>query len=82
MMPGKRPSRVALTLRDGTQLKAEAFVNKGDFEDPYSPNDLLEKYYELATPVWGDDTAEKIYTAVVNMDEMPDVNKLTRFLIA
>ena len=77
MMPGQRPSRVALTLKDGTQLKAEAFVNKGDFEDPYSPGDLLEKYFELATPVWGQDTAEKIYTAVANMDEMADVNELT-----
>ena len=82
MMPDQRPSRIALTLKDGTQLKAEAFVNKGDFEDPYSPADLLEKYYELATPVWGDDTAEKVYTAVANMDEMHDVSELTRFLVS
>ncbi len=80
MMPGQRPSRVVLTLKDGTQLKAEAFVNKGDFEDPYSPADLLEKYYELATPVWGEDTARKVYTAVADMDGMPDVRELTRFL--
>jgi 2-methylcitrate dehydratase PrpD len=82
LMPGQRPSRVVLALKDGTDLKAEAFVNKGDFEDPYSPDDLLAKYYELATPVWGEDTAEKIYTAVANLDEMPDVNELTRFLIS
>ncbi len=82
MMPGQRPSRVTLTLTDGTRLKAEAFVNKGDFEDPYSPDDLLEKYYELAIPVWGEDTAEKVYTAVVGMDGMPDVRELTRFLIS
>ena len=80
MMPAQRPSRVALTLKDGTELKAEAFVNKGDFEDPYSPDELLEKYYELATPVWGEDTARKVYTAVAGMDKMPDVNELTRFL--
>jgi 2-methylcitrate dehydratase PrpD len=80
MMPRQRPSRVSLTLKDGTELKAEAFVNKGDFEDPYSPDELLEKYYELATPVWGEDTARKVYTAVADMDKMPDVNELTRFL--
>jgi 2-methylcitrate dehydratase PrpD len=82
MMPGKRPSQVALTLTDGTQLKAEAFVNKGDLEDPYSPDDLLEKYYELAIPVWGEDTAQKVYTAVAGMDGMPDIRELTRFLIS
>ena len=80
MMPDQRPSRVTLSLKDGTQLKAEAFVNKGDFEDPYSPDDLLEKYYELATPVWGQDTAQKIYAAIADLDKMPDVNELTRLL--
>ncbi len=80
MMPGQRPSRVILTLKDSTELKAEAFVNKGDFEDPYSPDDLREKYYELATPVWGEDRAQKIYTAVAEIDKMPDVNELTRFM--
>ena len=80
MMPGQRPARVALALKDGTELKAETFVNKGDFEDPYSPDDLLEKYYELATPVWGEDTARKVYTAVADMDGIPDVGELTRLL--
>ena len=81
MMPGQRPARVALALKDGTELKAETFVNKGDFEDPYSPDDLLEKYYELATPVWGGDTAQKVYTAVADMDGMADVREFTRFLV-
>ena len=80
MMPGQRPSRVVLILQDDTKLKAEAFVNKGDFDDPYSPEDLLEKYYELATPVWGEDTAQKVYTAVADMDGIPDVRELTRLL--
>ena len=77
---GHRPARVSLTLKDGTQLKAEAFVNKGDFEDPYTADDLLEKYHELVTPVWGEDTAQKVHAAVADMDKMPDVNELTRFL--
>ena len=80
MMPGQRPARVTLVLADGTELKAEAFVNKGDFEDPYSPEDLQEKYYELATPVWGKVTAQKVYTAVTGLDEISDVREVTRFL--
>jgi len=75
-MPDQRPSRVTLTLEDGSSLKAEAFVNKGDFEDPYAPEDLLEKYDELATPVWGKETAQKIYAAVGEIDEMEDVGEV------
>ncbi len=77
MMPDQRPSRVTLILKDGARLKAEAFINKGDFEDPYSESELLEKYNELALPVWGDETAQKIYRMVAALDTISDVNELT-----
>ena len=80
MMPGQRPARVALSLADGTELKAEAFINKGDFEDPYSPDDLLEKYFELATPVWGKDISQQLHGAVSGLDEISDVRQVTRLL--
>ena len=80
MMPGQRPARVALSLVDGTELKAEAFINKGDFEDPYSPDDLLEKYFELATPVWGKDISQQLHGAVSGLDEISDVRQVTRLL--
>ena len=81
MMPAKRPARVTLNLKDGTQLRAEAFVNKGDFEDPYSQNELREKYYELAIPVWGEEKAQNVYATIANVDKLPDVNGLTRLLM-
>jgi hypothetical protein len=61
-------------------LKAEAFINKGDFEDPYSPDDLLEKYFELATPVWGKDISQQLHGAVSGLDEISDVRQVTRLL--
>ena len=80
MMPGQRPAKVALSLVDGTELKAEAFINKGDFEDPYSPDDLLEKYFELATPVWGKDISQQLHGVVSGLDEISDVRQVTRLL--
>jgi len=80
MMPDHRPSQVTLNLKDGTRLKAEAFINKGDFEDPYSENELLEKYNELALPVWGEENAKKIYRAIAAVDTISDVNELTSLL--
>lgn len=80
MMPGQRPSRVVLNLKDGTRLKAEAFINKGDFEAPYADSELLEKYNELALPVWGAETAEKIHQTIAIVDTISDVNELTSLL--
>ena len=80
MMPDQRPSRVTLILKDGTRLRAVAFVNKGDFEDPYSAEDLHEKYYELALPVWGEGTAQKVWSALTGLDEISDVREVTCFL--
>jgi len=77
MMPARRPSRVRLVLTDGTLLEAEALVNKGDAEDPYSPEELREKYHQLTGPIWGHELAEKIYTDVANLEEVDNVNHMT-----
>jgi 2-methylcitrate dehydratase PrpD len=60
MLPGLRPARVAVTLADGRVLKAEALTNKGDTEDPYSAAEVMEKFREIASPVWGAEHAEHI----------------------
>jgi len=65
MMPAQRPSRVRITLKDGRELDAESFVNKGDLEDPYTAEELQEKYYGLTDPIWGHETAEKIHAKVM-----------------
>ena len=44
MLPDRRPSRVQVTLQDGKSLDAEVFGSKGEFDDPYEPEELQEKY--------------------------------------
>ena len=77
MMPAQRPARVAVTLTDGTQLQAKALINKGDFEDPYSPEELAAKFQSLAIPVWGNERASKLYAGIQNLDKLADINALT-----
>jgi 2-methylcitrate dehydratase PrpD len=80
MMPARRPARVRLRLTDGTVLAAEAFVNKGDAEDPYTAEDLACKYFNLAAPVWGDAAAKSVYQAVQELETLNDVNRLTAMI--
>jgi 2-methylcitrate dehydratase PrpD len=80
MMPERRPSRVTVTMKDGTSHTAKTFLNKGDFEDPYSAAELESKYYNLTDPVWGRETAEALHTDLMRLEEIDDVNLLTKRL--
>jgi 2-methylcitrate dehydratase PrpD len=77
MMPGRRPSRVRVVLWGGEKLEAEALMNKGDFEDPYSSADLEEKYHALTDPIWGRRLAEGVRARVMAFEQLKDVNELT-----
>jgi len=77
MMPERRPSRVRLTMKDGKVFEAETFINKGDTEDPYSHEELKEKYFELVEPVWGHEMGEKIYNDILTLEALQDTNELT-----
>ena len=73
MLPGLRPARVRVRLSDGRQLAAEVLTNKGDTEDPYSPDDVRAKFRELAEPVWGSLHAEHIMAEVDAIDGASDI---------
>jgi 2-methylcitrate dehydratase PrpD len=80
MMPARRPSRVRITLKDGRELDAESFVNKGDLEDPYTAEELQEKYYGLTDPIWGHETAEKVHAKVMALEDVGDINEMTALM--
>ncbi len=77
MMPDRRPSRVNLALVNGESYQAEAFINKGDAEDPYSSEEIREKYFELLDPVYGHDQAEKLHERLMRLEECDNFNTVT-----
>ena len=77
MMPAHRPAKVKITLTDGTVLEDRTLTNKGDVEDPYSPEELREKYYELAGLIWKRKTAEAIYEDAMHLGQLDNVNEMT-----
>ncbi|UPK38836.1 MmgE/PrpD family protein [Bradyrhizobium sp. 186] len=82
MLPGLRPARVKITLVDGRILTAEAFTNKGDTEDPYSAEEVRDKFREVAGSVWSNAHCSSILEAVENLDRSPDLVALCRLLAA
>lgn len=77
MMPSRRPSRVRVIMHDGSVLEGETFLNRGDFEDPYQREQLEEKYFSLASPVWGQETAESVYKCIGELDTLENASTLT-----
>lgn len=72
MVPAYRPARVRVHLDDGTVEEAEARVNRGDTEDPYTADDRREKFFELATPVWGVGAAP-LFQACMRFERLPSL---------
>ena len=82
MLPGLRPARVAIHLKDGRLLKAEALTNKGDTEDPYSEAEIRAKFHEVAGPVWDVERREAILREVDRIDQAKDIGALLDLVAA
>ncbi|RKK05402.1 MmgE/PrpD family protein [Pseudoroseomonas wenyumeiae] len=67
-LPGLRPARLRVLLRDGTMREAAVETNRGDTEDPYDAAEITAKFHELADPVWGRAHARRLAEAVTTMD--------------
>ncbi|MFC7556157.1 hypothetical protein ACFQU7_33875 [Pseudoroseomonas wenyumeiae] len=67
-LPGLRPARLRVLLRDGTMREAAVETNRGDTEDPYDAAEITAKFHELADPVWSRAHAQRLADAVMTMD--------------
>lgn len=82
MLPDKRPARVTIRLKDGRVLAAETMTNRGDAIDPYTSDEVRDKFHELAVPVWGKAHADRILTAIETIETAPDLKGLNTLLAA
>ena len=80
MLPEKRPSRVIIHLRDGRTLEETVFSSKGDPVDPYSTSELEGKFLKLSEKVLGKNRSKKVIDMVKSLDDLADINHLTRLL--
>jgi 2-methylcitrate dehydratase PrpD len=70
-LPDLRPATVIITLVNGDVLAASVETNRGDWQDPYTPAQIKDKYLSLTTRVWSDEKAEDVFAAIMNMDDTP-----------
>jgi hypothetical protein len=62
---------------NGESYQAEAFINKGDAEDPYSTEEIREKYFGLLEPLYGNELTEKLHTRLMRFETVDNINTVT-----
>ena len=77
--PAAQRVRLVIRLRDGTSLAGHCEITSGEPGRPHDSAALDRKYRALAEPLWGADGAEKMRTALMNIETCPDVSRLVDF---
>jgi 2-methylcitrate dehydratase PrpD len=75
-VPGARPARVELRLRDGRRLAGQVDTASGDFDRPYPPAALREKFEALTAPILGVRGAEAAWSLCGSVETLEDAREL------
>ncbi|HUS53722.1 MAG TPA: MmgE/PrpD family protein [Thermohalobaculum sp.] len=75
-LPNHRPAAVTVTLTDGTSLTARTETNRGDWADPYPPEEIRAKYLSLTARLWPEAAAAAIWDEIMVLEMRPDIAKL------
>jgi 2-methylcitrate dehydratase PrpD len=70
--PVEQPCDLAITLADGATWEGQCTVMKGEPANPHRQEELERKFFELGTPVWGKEVAEKLFDGLKNLEKIPD----------
>ncbi|MGB7318063.1 MAG: MmgE/PrpD family protein [Planktotalea sp.] len=69
LFPQHRTADVIVTLNDGRVLESGLVHARGGAEEPFSAEDIQEKFFSFASPVVGDARAKEICAAVMGLSE-------------
>ena len=70
MLPQFRPARVQLRCVDGKVLEASTDSNRGDDQDPYSREELREKFRALAGRAWSADVIAQTERDILRLQDI------------
>ena len=75
-LPDLRPASVTVGMKDGTRFRASVETNRGDWQDPYSQEQLSDKFMSLATRLWPEELCKNISNQIMNIDHLADLNDI------
>jgi len=82
LFPEKQPSRVTITLRDGSSHTQRVDVPKGDPRDPMTFEEIAEKFHALGEGVLPEARRRELIDRVMEIDRAPSVAPLLEASVA
>jgi len=80
LYPEKFPSMIEIETKGGKTYKGEMYYAKGSRKNPFSDEEVNEKFISLASPVVGKDKAVKVIKVVEKLETVKDLNELISLL--
>jgi len=72
--PHQQPCDVKIRLKNGTVLEASAQYTKGDPMNPRKPQELRNKFFDIAQWVWDKRLAQNIFDGVMACEKIDDMH--------
>jgi len=82
LFPEYQPSRVTLTLKDGSTHQKRVDVPKGDPRDPMTEQEIGVKFKALGGAVVGEDRCDELRSVIMNVENESDLGKLMTLMTA
>ena len=76
LYPRHVATAVAVTTREGKTYKAENRKITGDWDQPMTDQELVNKFYQYARPVLGSAHTDKLCDQIMTLEHVVDVNAL------
>ena len=75
-LPDLRPASVTVFMKDGSRFYASVETNRGDWQDPYSPEQLVEKYMGLAGRLWPEKYCLRVREHIQKIGQLHAFNEI------
>ena len=75
-LPDLRPARVTVYLKDGGRVQTSVETNRGDWQAPYTPQQLSEKYQSLARRLWPETRCREMEEQIQAIEHALDINHI------
>ena len=76
MLPEFRPAKVTIGMKSGKVFRHSVKTNKGDWQSPYSANELEDKFYSLANRSLSQKKSKTLYDKLQNLERIADMREL------
>ena len=80
MLPEFRPAKVTIGMKSGKVFRHSVKTNKGDWQSPYSADELENKFHSLANRSLSQKKSKVLYDKLQNLERIADMRELFQLI--